>query len=85
MRAKLYSQMFSQQKYPEIEQLAWDYSHQLLWTTQPRVIGTIETASGLGHDVAIVSASLDLYLQPIAQHLNMPLSSVQKLKNNRIF
>lgn len=84
MRAKLYSQMFSQQKYSEIEQLAWDYSHQLLEQLNPVLLAQLKQHQDFGHDVAIVSASLDLYLQPIAQHLNVALICTETEKHQNI-
>ena len=80
MRAKLYNQMFSQQSLQDIQNLAWEYSHQLLEHLNPVLLAQLKQHQTLGHEVVIVSASLDLYLQPIAQHLNVDLICTQTEK-----
>lgn len=84
MRAKLYSQMFSQQNLQEIQQLAWEYSHELLEHLNPVLFAQLKQHQTLGHDVVIVSASLDLYLQPIAQHLDVALICTETQKQHNI-
>ncbi|WP_111896090.1 HAD family hydrolase [Acinetobacter sp. MB5] len=84
MRAKLYSQMFSQQNLQEIQKLAWEYSHDLLEHLNPVLLAQLKQHQDYGHEIVIVSASLDLYLKPIAQHLNVALICTETEKQQDI-
>ncbi|MHA3050679.1 HAD family hydrolase [Acinetobacter sp. ANC 4639] len=84
MRTKLYSQMFSQQNLQEIESLAWQYSRELLEHLNPVILAQLKQHQDFGHEVAIVSASLDLYLKPIAQHLNVRLICTETERQQNI-
>ncbi|MHA3105406.1 HAD family hydrolase [Acinetobacter sp. ANC 3791] len=84
MRTKLYNQMFSQQNLQEIESLASEYSRELLDHLNPVILAQLKQHQDLGHEVAIVSASLDLYLQPIAQYLNVRLICTETEKQQNI-
>ncbi|MHA3061767.1 HAD family hydrolase [Acinetobacter sp. ANC 4636] len=84
MRTKLYNQMFSQQNLQEIESLASEYSRELLEHLNPVILAQLKQHQDLGHEVAIVSASLDLYLQHIAQYLNVRLICTETEKQQNI-
>ncbi len=77
MRQKLYQHMFKHQKYVHIQKLAERYSHRLLKQLNPVLLAQLKHHQALGHEVVIVSASLDLYLQPLSQLLNVKLICTQ--------
>ena len=77
MRQKLYQHMFKHQKYVHIKKLAETYSHTLLKQLNPVLLAQLKHHQALGHTVAIVSASLDLYLQPLSELLNVDLICTQ--------
>ena len=73
MRPKLYASMFKDSDAEEILQLAQDYAQQLMLKLNPKLLEQLMQHQELGHDVVIVSASLDLYLKPVCSYLNIDL------------
>lgn len=73
MRPKLYASMFKNSDAEEILKLAQDYAQQLIFKLNPKLLEQLIQHQELGHDVVLVSASLDLYLKPVCRYLNIDL------------
>src|SRR5690606_39785803 len=73
MRPKLYTSMFKDSNAEEILQLAQDYAQQLMLKLNPKLLEQLRQHQELGHEVVLVSASLDLYLKPVCSYLNIYL------------
>lgn len=73
MRPKLYGNMFKDSDAEEILQLAQDYAQQLVFKFNPKLLQQLRQHQQLGHEIALVSASLDLYLKPVCSYLNINL------------
>lgn len=73
MRPKLYASMFKNSDAEEILQLAQDYAQQLIFKLNPKLLEQLKQHQQLGHEVVLVSASLDLYLKPVCSYLNIDL------------
>ncbi|QIC64495.1 HAD-IB family phosphatase [Acinetobacter schindleri] len=73
MRPKLYASMFKDSDAEEILQLAQDYAQKLLLKLNPKLLEQLRQHQELGHEVVLVSASLDLYLKPLCTYLNIDL------------
>ncbi|MEB3754872.1 HAD-IB family hydrolase [Acinetobacter sp. MD2(2019)] len=82
MRQKLYQQMFEHQKYNEIQNLAQQYSQLLLKKLNPVLLAQLRQHQQLGHQVVIVSASLDLYLKPLSDLLQVELICTETAHHN---
>ncbi len=65
--------MFKNSDAEEILQLAQDYAQQLIFKLNPKLLEQLEHHQQLGHEVVLVSASLDLYLKPVCSYLNIDL------------
>ena len=73
MRPKLYTSMFKDSNAEEILQLAQEYAAILVDKLDPALFNQLRKHQQLGHDVVLVSASLDLYLKPVCNYLNIDL------------
>ena len=73
MRLKLYASMFKDSDAEEILHLAQDYAQQLILKLNPKLLEQLIQHQELGHEVVLVSASLDLYLKPVCSYLNIDL------------
>src|SRR5690606_21511076 len=73
MRPKLYASMFKNNDAEEILKLAQDYAQQLIFKLNPKLLEQLIQHQELGHEVVLVSASLDLYLKPVCSYLNIDL------------
>ncbi|WP_216936805.1 MULTISPECIES: HAD-IB family phosphatase [unclassified Acinetobacter] len=73
MRPKLYASMFKESDAEEILQLAQDYAQQLMLKLNSKLLDQLRQHQQLGHEVVLVSASLDLYLKPVCTYLNIDL------------
>jgi len=73
MRPKLYVSMFKDSDAEEILHLAQDYAQQLMLKLNPKLLEQLRQHQELGHEVVLVSASLDLYLKPVCSYLNIDL------------
>ena len=73
MRPKLYATMFRNQPSTKIESLAKQYSQQLQSTLNPSLFKQLKEHQKNGDRVVLVSASLDLYLTPLCEALNIDL------------
>ena len=73
MRPKLYASMFKDSDAEEILQLAQEYAATLIAKLDPALFNQLKQHQQLGHDVVLVSASVDLYLKPVCRYLNIDL------------
>ncbi len=73
MRPKLYAAMFKQADQQLILSQAEVYAETLMSKLNPALYKQLQQHQQLGHDVALVSASVDLYLKPIAKKLGVKL------------
>ncbi|WP_180048594.1 MULTISPECIES: HAD-IB family hydrolase [unclassified Acinetobacter] len=73
MRPKLYSAMFKGCDLKKIYPLAQQYAGKILKSLEPSLLKQLKQHQQLGHDVVLVSASLDLYLNPVCRYLNIDL------------
>ncbi|MGE8539007.1 MAG: HAD-IB family hydrolase [Acinetobacter sp.] len=73
MRPKLYASMFKDSDAEEILQLTEDYAAILVDKLDPALFNQLRKHQQLGHEIALVSASLDLYLKPVCSYLNIDL------------
>ena len=73
MRPKLFNAMFKDADYAEIQQMAEAYAQLLIHELDAKFITQLRQHKSLGHDVVLVSASVDLYLKPLCQLLDINL------------
>ena len=73
MRPKLFYGMFKDTDYTEIQKIAEEYAQHLIQELDPKFIQQLQLHQALGHDVVLVSASIDLYLKPLCQLLGIDL------------
>lgn len=73
MRSKLFEAMFSDASVPELQNLAEEYALRLLSQLNHNLYQQLLKHQRHGDSVVLVSASLDLYLEPICQLLNIDL------------
>ena len=73
MRIKLFKAMFSDMSSTEILNLALEYSHQLRKSLSPDLYQQLIKHQNNNDDVVIVSASINIYLNDIAQLLDVDL------------
>ncbi|MHA3890685.1 HAD family hydrolase [Acinetobacter sp. GXMZU3951] len=73
MRPKLFNAMFKDTDYAEIQQMAEAYAQLLIHELDAKFITQLRQHKSLGHDVVLVSASVDLYLKPLCQLLDINL------------
>lgn len=84
MRAKLFYQMFQQQSATEIQAIAAEYAQTLIAQLDSQMLIRLKAHQIAGDRVALVSASLDLYLQPLCDYLNIDLICTQtEIKNGK--
>lgn len=73
MRSKLFRAMFADASAAEIISLAEEYAPQLLSQLNPELYQQLLKHQRGGDHVVLVSASVDLYLEPVCQLLNIDL------------
>ncbi|GAB3043879.1 HAD-IB family hydrolase [Acinetobacter apis] len=73
MRKLLFKAMFAQQKEAHVSQAGAQYAISLLADLDPKLLAQLRQHQALGHDVVLVSASLNIYLTPLAELLKMQL------------
>ena len=73
MRKRLFSAMFAQKDALEIQKLGHAYALMLCEKLNPILLAQLKQHQQLNHDVVLVSASLDIYLKPICELLNIQL------------
>lgn len=85
MRPKLYQALFKNTSADQINHLAHDYAQNLLRFLDPELLHQLHSHQRRGDHIVVVSASLDLYLQPLCQHLGIELlCSEVEIKNDRL-
>lgn len=85
MRPKLYRAMFSNSDAMDIHDLAQNYAQDLMQHLNPQLLKQLQQHQQLGHKVALVSASVDLYLKPVCSLLGIDLiCSEVEVKNLKI-
>ncbi|MBF7682427.1 haloacid dehalogenase-like hydrolase [Acinetobacter sp. B5B] len=75
MRKKLFYNMFYDKDITHIRHDAIGYTRVLQQYLNPQLLAQLKQHQHLGHDVVIVSASLDMYLKPLCDLLNVDLIS----------
>ncbi|RKG31099.1 HAD family hydrolase [Acinetobacter tianfuensis] len=85
MRPKLYSAMFKNTDAADIHELANAYAQELMQYLNPDLLQQMQQHQQLGHQVALVSASVDLYLKPVCSLLGIDLiCSEVEIKNSKM-
>lgn len=85
MRPKLYRAMFSDSDAVQVQRIAEDYAQELLASLNPHLLNQLKAHQDLGHDIALVSASVDLYLKPVCSLLGIELiCSEVEIKGQKI-
>ncbi|MGA6877856.1 HAD family hydrolase [Acinetobacter sp. AND/436] len=85
MRPKLYSAMFKGSDLKTIQPLAQQYADKILKGLEPSLLKQLNQHQQLGHKVILVSATIDLYLEMIAQALSVELiCSKVEIKNGKL-
>ncbi|OTG66114.1 phosphoserine phosphatase [Acinetobacter sp. ANC 4470] len=85
MRSKLFRAMFTHADAPELQQLALEYATSLMSQLNPSLLKQLKQHQALGHDVVLVSASVDIYLEPICRLLNIDLICTQTEQVNNLY
>lgn len=73
MRSRLFHSMFRNISTDYLQDLALNYRTQLLAQLDPEMLLQLRQHQLQGDDVVIVSASIDVYLQPLSQYLGVDL------------
>ncbi|SDB87678.1 HAD-superfamily subfamily IB hydrolase, TIGR01490 [Acinetobacter boissieri] len=85
MRKKLFYNMFSGQSLDHVQHDAMSYTDVLQKYLNPQLLAQLKQHQALGHDVVIVSASVDIYLKPLCDRLKVDLiSSEVDSKNGQL-
>lgn len=83
MRKKLFLKMFKGKNAENLQALGQEYANILLKDLNPILLAQLKAHQRLGHKVAIVSASIDIYLKPLCELLKVDLICSQpEIQNN---
>lgn len=85
MRSKLFRAMFTHADALELKQVALEYANSLMSQLNPALFKQLKQHQALGHDVVMVSASVDIYLEPLCHLLNIDLICTQTEKINNLY
>ncbi|USA45544.1 HAD-IB family hydrolase [Acinetobacter sp. C26M] len=77
MRPRLFQSMFKDISVDFVEQLAQEYAQKLIKKLDPDLFQQLQLHQQRGDHVVLVSASVDLYLDPICEVLNIELLCTQ--------
>ncbi|MBJ9985291.1 HAD-IB family hydrolase [Acinetobacter sp. S40] len=77
MRAKLFTTMFKGNSAEQLQQLGQDYAKTLLKSLDSQLLQRLLQHQSQGDKVVLVSASIDLYLKPVCELLNIDLICTQ--------
>lgn len=77
MRATLFYHMFKGQDATSIQTIANEYAQSLIATLDSALLIRLKAHQARGDHVALVSASLDLYLEPLCDYLDIDLICTQ--------
>lgn len=75
MRKKLFYNMFCGQSLDHVQHDAITYADVLQKYLNPQLFAQLKQHQALGHDVVVVSASVDIYLKPLCDRLGVDLIS----------
>ncbi len=85
MRPKLYHAMFRNTQADSLYQLANGYAEELIQHLDPALLHQLKCHQQLGHQVVLVSASIDIYLKPICELLGIELICTEvEIQNQKI-
>lgn len=73
LRPKLFATMFKDREVSSIQQLAEQYAYQLLQQLNPDLLNRLRAHQAQGDQVVLVSASVDIYLEPLCRLLGIDL------------
>lgn len=83
MRPKLYKAMFKNVPNDDIQKLSRPYVKKMIERLDPNLLNQLRQHQQLNHDVALVSASIDLYLKECSEQLKIQLICSQvEIKND---
>ena len=85
MRSKLFRAMFSNADALELQQIAQDYAASLMSQLNLPLLKQLKQHQALGHDIVLVSASVDIYLEPLCHLLNIDLICTQTEQINNSY
>ena len=85
MRSKLFRAMFSNADALELQQIAQEYANNLVSQLNPSLLKQLKQHQALGDEVVLVSASVDVYLQPVCSLLNIDLICTQTEQINNTY
>ncbi|MFW1909608.1 HAD family hydrolase [Acinetobacter ursingii] len=77
MRAKLFSTMFKGNSAKQLQQLGQEYAQTLVKNLDTQLFQRLLQHQAQGDKVVLVSASIDLYLKPVCELLNIDLICTQ--------
>ncbi|MPW45819.1 HAD-IB family hydrolase [Acinetobacter guerrae] len=77
MRAKLFATMFKGNSAEQLQQLGQEYAQTLLKNLDSKLLQRLLQHQAQGDKVVLVSASIDLYLKPVCELLNIDLICTQ--------
>ena len=85
MRLKLFATMFRGNSAHQLQQLGQEYARTLLKHLNAKLLQQLVQHQAQGDKVVLVSASIDLYLKPVCELLNIDLICTQvEIKNGKI-
>ncbi|ENX58988.1 MULTISPECIES: HAD-IB family hydrolase [Acinetobacter] len=85
MRPRLFQSMFKDISVDVVEQLAHEYAQKLTKKLDPDLFQQLQLHQQRGDHIVLVSASIDLYLAPICEVLNIELLCTQtETKDGRL-
>ncbi|MEN8992240.1 MULTISPECIES: HAD-IB family hydrolase [unclassified Acinetobacter] len=84
MRPRLYAAMFSQANHEQVLNQAAQYAEHLMAELNPSLYEQLQQHQKRGHEVVLVSASVDLYLKPVAEKLGVKLICTETAANDQI-
>ena len=73
MRQTLFRAMFSESNAQDVQRIADEYAQKLMHSLDPALFKQLKKHQQLGHEVVLVSASVDLYLEPVCKLLGIKL------------
>lgn len=85
MRSKLFHAMFSNANALELQQMAQEYAANLMNQLNQPLLKQLKQHQALGDDVVLVSASVDVYLKPVCELLNIDLICTHTEQVNNIY
>jgi HAD superfamily hydrolase (TIGR01490 family) len=85
MRSKLFRAMFSNANAPELQQSAQEYAASLMNQLNHSLLKQLKQHQALGDDVVLVSASVDVYLKPVCELLNIDLICTHTEQVNEVY